>query len=809
MLVTGEAGIGKTILLRAFVERVRAEIAGLWGMCDSLSTPRPLGPLRDVAGSLDPALPTLLRGSADQHEVFAAVLEALRGGPRVFVVEDLHWADEATLDLVRFLARRIAELPVLLVLSFREPLPGNHPLVAALGDLVSSPDACRLPLEPLSVAAVGEILAGHGVDAAEVHRRTAGNPFFVSQIVAQPDAPLPGTVRDAVLARVAGLAPPVRHSLEQLSCTPEPVGHALLGALGITPATVGLLCATGLVDPVGHGVAFRHEIARCAVLEAAAPGTVPALHTAMIEALETIGGDVSVLAHHAVAAGDTDRVLRYAPAAAAEASRSGAHRESVAFYETALQVAADPAVRAGLLEAVSDELYLTDRLPAAIERREQALHLRRRLGEPAAVGAAHSAISRFSWYAADRAATEAHDRAAIEILSQTDDRRALGFALAHHGLLAAQRGDVEETRRAAQQVDRIAEELDDAALLRGTAAIGLAVARLAAGETDARAELLEASEVGVRHRLDMLATMPMSNLCALDVAQGRFDDAEESIARALEISRARDTPICTTWQTGVRARLRLLQGRWEEAERDAGTVLAASDLPLSRVWPHLVLGLLLARREAPPENPHLDEMWRLATRLNVPGMVIPAAAALAENAWIIRTPDARLDHPLVAGLAGGGFTGRSALVEGLQQWLRRLEGAAGPRPAPGQPYEQALAGWDAGSVDDLRAALDLFDRLDARAVADLVRARLRDAGVSHVPRGRRLDTRTNPGGLTTRQLDVLALLADGLTNAEIAARLVISTRTADHHVSAILGKLGVHSRNEAAAAARTLGVTYA
>ncbi|WP_246393723.1 AAA family ATPase, partial [Pseudonocardia pini] len=248
VLVTGEAGIGKTVLLRALVERVRAEAPALWGMCDSLSTPRPLGPLRDVAAALGEAVPELLRGTADQHEIFAAVVDAVRTRPRVLVVEDLHWADEATLDLVRFLARRIAELPLLLVASFREPLPADHPLVPVLGDLVSSPGARRLPLAPLSVAAVDEVLGRGETDAAEVHRRTAGNPFFVSQIVAQPDSPLPGSVRDAVLARVAGLAPSARRSLELLSCTPEPVGRELLTALDVSPTTVGVLCATGLVD---------------------------------------------------------------------------------------------------------------------------------------------------------------------------------------------------------------------------------------------------------------------------------------------------------------------------------------------------------------------------------------------------------------------------------------------------------------------------------------------------------------------------------------------------------------------------------
>jgi predicted ATPase len=200
VLVTGEAGIGKTVLLRRFAERIRPEHDPLWGMCDSLSTPRPLGPLRDVAAQLAPAVAALLREGAPPYEVFAAVQDALRVGPRVLIVEDLHWADEATLDLVRFLARRLAGLPTLLVLSYRDTIASDHPLRPVLGDLVSIPDAQRVRLAPLSPAAVGELLAARdGVDVADVHRRTAGNPFFVSQIAAQPDSPLPESVRDAVV----------------------------------------------------------------------------------------------------------------------------------------------------------------------------------------------------------------------------------------------------------------------------------------------------------------------------------------------------------------------------------------------------------------------------------------------------------------------------------------------------------------------------------------------------------------------------------------------------------------------------------
>ena len=194
----------------------------------------------------------------------------------------------------------------------------------------------------------------------------------------------------------------------------------------------------------------------------------------------------------------------------------------------------------------------------------------------------------------------------------------------------------------------------------------------------------------------------MSNLCHLDVEHGRFGEAEESVADALRISEERDTPICTAYQLGVRARLRLLQGRWRRGRRRRPRrARGPATFPMSQLWPHLVLGMLAARRDGLPANPHLDELWRLVTKLDNPGMVAAAAAALAENAWITRRPDPRLDDPLVdravhpgptpagtprsAPCGGGrGASPTPASSRSARPWR--------PRRVPDdQPYEQALA----------------------------------------------------------------------------------------------------------------------
>ena len=761
-------------------------------------------------------MPALLQSGAAQHEIFAAVLDALRGAPYVLIVEDLHWGDEATLDLVRFLARRIATLPLLLVLSYRDAVAVDHPLRTVLGDLVSAPDARRLQLAPLTRSAVARArLEGHDIDADDVHRRTAGNPFFVSQIVAQPDAPLPDSVRDAVVARITALTP---RCAANWSCCRAPRNRprGLLAALGVAPAAVDALVATGLVDRHAHGVAFRHEIARSAVLGAVTPGSEPALHETMIAALEGDRGRRQ-RAHPPRRRGR--RPATHPAVRGRRRGRGGPLRFPPRGRRVLRARPALPGRRPGDARgAAGGTVRRSSTSPTGCPTRSRCGCRRSRCAGSWPTSwrsARHTGRSRTTTGTRPISRRpQRQDEASHAILDGAGDDRELGYALANRSFLAAQRDDRTEAIGCGSRAQRIADELDDVAL-HGTAAIGIAISRLAGGDVHGREQLIAAGRVGLRQGIDELATAPMSHLAHLDVEQGRLAEADAVLVDALRLSEERDIPICSTWQRGVRARLRLLTGRWTDAERDAQAVLAAGNLPLSLLWPHLVLGLLAARRDAPPDNPHLDELWRIALRVDVPDKLAAAAAALAENAWITRRPDPRLADARIPQLVAWSAA-REHASGSLGRWAHRLAaagvqdlepGAAPPIPPQGEPYEHALALVDGATTDGLLAAVAVLDELGARAVAALVRAQLRERGVSGgAPRAVGGDA-GNPAGLTARQLDVLALLVDGLSNADIAARLVISRKTADHHVSAILAKLAVRSRGEAVAAARRLGVS--
>jgi len=206
VLIRGEAGVGKSVLLRRFCDANHDSARILWGACDALFTPRPLGPFLDIAEVTAGELQALVESSSRPHELAAGLIRELARRPAVLVLEDVHWADEATLDVLKLLARRIEPTRALALASYRDDeLDRDHPLRIVLGELATFGAIERLSVEPLSETAVAKLAEPRGVNATELYRVTRGNPFFINEVLAASGERIPPTVRDAVLARAARL----------------------------------------------------------------------------------------------------------------------------------------------------------------------------------------------------------------------------------------------------------------------------------------------------------------------------------------------------------------------------------------------------------------------------------------------------------------------------------------------------------------------------------------------------------------------------------------------------------------------------
>ncbi|HJU47902.1 MAG TPA: AAA family ATPase, partial [Gaiellaceae bacterium] len=285
-LVAGEAGVGKTALVRTFSASVGHAARVLEGACDALFTPRPLGVFADVAAETGGPLADVVAGEAAAHDVLAAVRAELDTGCTVLVLEDLHWADEATLDVVRLLGRRVEGLAALVIATYRDDeLERDHPLRIVLGELATARGVVRVRLEPLSAAAVAQLADGYEVDVDELYRHTSGNPFFVTEALEAECEEIPATVRDAVLARTARLGPEARTVVEAVSVAPPHMEPWLLeAACGEHAAAAEECLASGVLGVTGAGIAFRHELARLAIEQSLPPGRRLALHRRLLAA---------------------------------------------------------------------------------------------------------------------------------------------------------------------------------------------------------------------------------------------------------------------------------------------------------------------------------------------------------------------------------------------------------------------------------------------------------------------------------------------------------------------------------------------
>jgi predicted ATPase len=414
VLLSGEAGVGKTAIVRAFADAHRS-VPTFAGGCEALFTPRPLGPLLDIAGEIGGALAELTEDGASAGEVITGLGRALRGAS-IVVLEDLHWADEATLDVVHLLGRRVTGLPALVVATYRDDeLERHHPLRVVVGELGA---AERISVEPLSQAAVTRLAAPQGVDGGALHARTGGNPFFVTEILARDGASTPGSVRDAVLARAARLDPPAWRLLEAVAVARPRAEIWLLERIAPEELPELEAClASGMLRAERDAVAFRHEIARAAIEDELPPDRHVALHRAALTAL--VGrGEPAQLAHHAEAAGDDAAVLEHSERAGDRAVRLGAHREAAAHFAAAVRRAGglQPATRASLLERRANACFLSGMIDEAAEAEIQALEIYVATGDRLRQGGAHRWLGLFAWYQGDGALVWEKNLAAIEIL---------------------------------------------------------------------------------------------------------------------------------------------------------------------------------------------------------------------------------------------------------------------------------------------------------------------------------------------------------------------------------------------------------
>jgi DNA-binding CsgD family transcriptional regulator/tetratricopeptide (TPR) repeat protein len=822
VLVCGEAGIGKTRLVNEFLRMAADGARIVWGACDDLATPRALGPFRDIARSL--GIEAEFDAGGATAEIYGALLTALDTGTRatVAVVEDAHWADAPSLDVLKYVGRRVERTRVLLLVTYRDDeVTADHPLRFALGQIPADV-LVRLPLRPLSRAAVVRLSQSHPKSGEDVYTLTRGNPFLVSEVLATAGDEVPDNVLDSLAARIARLDDEMRSVVELVAVVPGRCERTIVEAhFPGSEATLAAGRERGLLDLDDEWVWFRHELARRAVEGAIQPRHRRMLHRLVTEVLASRGADPARLVHHAEQAGDVETLLRFGPEAARQARQVAGHREAVSHYRRVLpHLDRLPTTeQAALLAEYAAESHYLDAQREALEAGERALGLYREVGDGLRVGEQLRFLSRVHWWLEDREAAYQAAREAIATLEELPPGPELALAYSGLAQLHMLGHQVEATITWATKAIETARRVGAPAAL-SHALNNLGSVRCRAGDLDGRSLLIESYRIARREGLDDDAGRAMVNHVWICLENRLYEDARILLEEGIALSEDRELEGNRNYLVAERAWLHLDRGEWDSAEADARWVLARPQEPGISTLPALITLARVQVRRGDPEAPEtLAEAWEQAAHTGELHRMGPAASARAEYAWLqgdvealreaVLPAWALVDVPSLPRVADelAFWMHRAGLLEQAPSGLaapfaRHLtgdrEGAAAEWRRLGCPYEEAIALTDCGSETQLRQALEILDGLGALPAGAMVRRSLRAMGASAVPRGPRPATRANPAGLTARQVDVLKLIAAGLTNAEIAERLYISAKTVDHHVSAILDKLGVATRREAA-----------
>ncbi|HVU55037.1 MAG TPA: AAA family ATPase [Puia sp.] len=834
IMVSGEAGIGKTSLIRAFCKSGGSRV--YQGSCDSLFTPRPLAPLYDIVWQIRDDIWGDNEAIADRTALFTRVFHALDSlkGRSLIVFEDIHWADEATLDFIKFLGRRINRLHCLFILTYRDDeIHSHHPLRSVLGQL--PPDSfTRMQLTPLSREAVDKMATERGYKGEDVYRLSGGNPFYVNEILASYSTGVPDNIKDSILSVYNRLSDKVRQIWQILAILPT--GLEVRHLERIDPSYIEAIesCMDMKILLLKNGVIlFKHELYRRTIESSLSPLLRVALNKKILDLF--LGSfeqnqEIERIIHHAKNCNEYDLVVRYAPLAAKQAAAVGAHQEAVKLYYSAIEYyqGSDKDVLLQLYEPYAYECYLTNQLKEAIIYQGRALKIWRERNNQERIGDCLRFLSRLWWYDGHGKHADNYADEAVEVLEDQPPSKIKARVFSHMSQLKMLSHQVDECIAWGDKAITLAKELGDEEILaHALNNVGTVKMKDPSTREEGIRQLQESLDISLRNSYHEHAARAYTNQGSYSIEIKEFAFARRKLEEGIQYCEERDLSLWTWYMLYCKARLCLEMGNWDDACRIVDNLLKNEGHPsIVKIGTLFIAAMIKMRKGESNVLPLLKEAKIRAFETMELQRIVPVMAAMLEYEWITgqriveqedidvtkeilsRIEDTYGSNELAYWLVRAG---RETLpLKEVHEVYRQDTPAEALKAARlweqiGAPYRRALALFEGGEEDKM-TAMTLMRKLGANAVCEKMKREMRSCGIKSIPRGVRKSTQSNPALLTERELGVLQLLKEGMQNKEIAARLFISAKTVDHHISAILFKLDASSRVKAVQEAIQLGI---
>jgi ATP/maltotriose-dependent transcriptional regulator MalT len=827
IFLSGESGIGKTSLIRAFTRKTEGKANIYQGTCDSLFAPRPLAPVNDIVLKFGNSFPGKDSDLTDHTSFFTSVFQELKNkkGTSLVIFEDIHWADEATLDFIKFLARRISQLQCLFILSYRDnEIHTDHPLRNVLGQL-NAGSFTRLQLPSLSKQAVEKMAAEKGYRGDDVYSISGGNPFYVTELLADYNTGIPDSIKDSILSAYNRTEEKTRQIWDLISITPDSFETKYIEKIepGYASSIENSL-ASGILFIKEGRIFFKHELFRRTIESSLSPFKRVSLNKKILDQLlENFeqNGDIERIIHHAKNANEYELVVKYAPIAGRRAATLGAHTEAAKLFFSTIEYyqGNDSSTLIQFYEPYAYECYLTNQLKEAIIYQEKALHIWEGKNNIEKTGDTLRFLSRLWWFEGKRDKAETYAKEAIEALEKEPPSRIKAMALSNMSTLKLISYNLDESIAWGVKAIAIAKELaDEAVLCHALTNVGASQCLIQSSRQEGIEKLQQSIEIAQKNCYHEDVARAYFNLAMHSVKMKDYVLAKRTFEESIQFCEDRDLDLYTILLLVFRARLHFETGNWPQAYDIANDFIKKENqLAIVKTWALVIVSTIKMRTGDSDLVPLLLKAKEKAFETMEPRSVIPTVIALLEYEWITGTSfinQAELNSAISLSRHKGNIYEKSEFAFWLLKVRRQqleldeyFEGydlhnksaalnAADLWKQLGCPYEQALALFE-GDEDDKRMAVEIIHNLGADAVSEKMKFEMRTLGIKGIPRGIRKTTQANPAHLTKREMDVLQLVKEGLQNKEIARKLFLSPKTIDHHISSIFFKLDVTSRAKA------------
>ncbi len=835
ILLSGEAGIGKTALVKAFCKQQHDNSNIFQGACDNLFTPRPLAPLYDILWQVNKERWPVSSAIESRAALFANIFQELsaKKGKLLIVFEDVHWADEGTLDFIRFFAKRIYQLPCLFILTYRDnEIHSNHPLRNVLGQL--PPDSfTKMPLVPLSKQAVVEMAIHKGLNGEDVYSISQGNPFYVNEILASYSPGIPDNIKDSILSVYEQQKEGTKNAWQIWSVMPEGLEVDRVAKLKSALGKAIDHCFAISVILVQNGkVVFKHELYRRTIEESLTLFKRMELNKMILELfLDSFEekGEVERILNYAKNANERNLVVKYAPLAASKAALIGAHKEASKLFLTAIEYfeGDDTNQLAELYEAYAYECYLSNQVKEAITFTEKVLKLWKDSADIVKTGDSLRFLSRLWWLNGNGNNAENFALQAIEVLKDEPVSATKAMAFSNMSQLKMLSDEPAECFLWGEKAIAMAKELGNVEILsHAINNVGSLKMCIPSSEQEGIAMLQQSLEIALKNSYHEHAARAYTNLGSGAIKIKNYALAKRALQEGLEYCEERDLDSWKDYMLSWKARLDLESGNWSGAQAIADNLLKNENQPaIIKIPALIVIGKIKIRKGEKDALPLLMNAKVMAFETMELQRIIPLMVALLEYEWltgktIIEKNDLDQTFLLLQGAgidwdknefafwmkkAGRHLVSNKEIIE-LDISSESSASKAGEFWEKSEcPYERSLVLFE-GNVDDKKRAIVIVQDLGGVAVYQKMKQAMRNLGIKNIPRGIRSSTRSNAALLTSREIDVLQLLKGEMQNKEIAAQLYISPKTVDHHVSNILFKLDADSRSKAVTKADSMGI---